>query len=90
MTRDARTGQFVSPDGADPATTVTETLPPPDRLDVATDAIVALTDSRPSWTLTAVPGIEISGTDPREMVEQALIRVRAAVAPEGAEGAEQE
>ena len=82
--RDAATGAFVSADFAEehPATTVAQTIAAPavDQMDADMAAIVALTDSQPVFTLRAVPGIEETGTDPRELVGRVRRAVEAAVA----------
>lgn len=82
--KDASTGRFASPATADPATTYEQTIsePTPDRLGEIRAEIVRLTDSEPSLTLHAVPGIELTGTDPLDVYERALIVVRSAVVGE--------
>lgn len=83
LNRDARDGRFVSADYAEanPDTTVAQTItePTPDRLGEIRAEIVRLTDSEPSLALHAVPGIELTGTEPLDLYERALIAVRAAL-----------
>lgn len=80
VTRDAGTGQFVSLDYAElnPDTTITQTVsvPDPHPIDLALAEIVRLTDSVPSLTLTAVPGVEVTGSDPQDVYEQALREIK--------------
>lgn len=88
VTKDAGSGRFVSADyaAANPDTTVTQTVaaaPEPDRLTALIAEIVRLTDSRPLLTLHAVPGIELTGTDPLDLYERALVAVQAAVGEGG-------
>ena len=77
-------GRFVSSEYAEanPDTTYVQTVASPDRLTEIRAEIVRLTESEPSLTLNAVPGIELTGTDPLELYETALLQIRAALGVE--------